>query len=38
MPQPIICLDEEVCHFAERFRLLFSKPHYASYPTSLIKP
>ena len=28
MPQPIICLDEEVCHFAERFGSLFSKPQY----------
>jgi len=26
MPQPIICLDEEVHHFAERFRSVFSKP------------
>jgi len=28
MPQPIICLDEEVRHFAERFRPLYSKPQY----------
>ena len=28
MPQPILCLDEEVCHFAERFRTVFSKPQY----------
>lgn len=28
MPQPILCLDEEVCHFAERLRTVFSKPQY----------
>jgi hypothetical protein len=28
MPVPIICLDENVCHFAERFRQLLSKPQY----------
>ncbi len=28
MPVPIICLDENVCHFAERFRKLLSKPQY----------
>jgi len=28
MPVPIICLDEHVRHFAERFRKLFSKPQY----------
>ncbi len=28
MPVPIICLDEDVRHFAERFRKLFSKPQY----------
>ena len=32
MPQPIFCLDEEVCHFAERFRSLFSKPQYQCEP------
>jgi hypothetical protein len=26
MPQPIICLDAEVRHFAERFCSVFSKP------------
>lgn len=26
MPVPIICLDEDVRHFAERFREVFSKP------------
>ncbi len=26
MPVPIICLDEDVRHFAERFHKLFSKP------------
>ena len=28
MPQPILCLDEEVYHFAKRFDALLSKPHY----------
>jgi hypothetical protein len=28
MPVPIICLDENVCHFAQRFRKLLSKPQY----------
>ena len=28
MPIPIICLDEELCHFAERYRQHFSKPQY----------
>ena len=28
MPVPIICLDEQVRHFAERFGKLFSKPQY----------
>ena len=28
MPQPILCLDEEVYHFAKSFDALFSKPHY----------
>ena len=36
MPQPIICLDEEVCHFAERFRSLFSKPQYQYFVTVLL--
>jgi len=28
MPVPIICLDEEVRYFAQRFQKLFSKPQY----------
>jgi hypothetical protein len=36
MPQPILCLDEEVCHFAERFRSLFSKPQYQYFVTVLL--
>ena len=28
MPVPIRCLDEDVRHFAERFRKVFSKPQY----------
>jgi hypothetical protein len=28
MPVPIICLDEEVRHFAQRFQKLFTKPQY----------
>jgi hypothetical protein len=28
MPVPIICLDEHVRHFGERFVKLFSKPQY----------
>jgi DDE superfamily endonuclease len=36
MPQPIICLDEEVCHFAERFGSLFSKPQYQYFVTVLL--
>ncbi|GHO55963.1 hypothetical protein [Ktedonobacter robiniae] len=36
MPQPIICLDEEVCHFAERFRSAFSKPQYQYFVTVLL--
>ena len=28
MPIPILCLDDELCHFAERYRPLMSKPQY----------
>jgi SRSO17 transposase len=28
MPVPIICLDDELCHFVERYRRLLSKPQY----------
>ncbi len=33
MPVPILCLDEEVRHFAERFRKVFSKPQYQHFVT-----
>jgi hypothetical protein len=36
MPQPIICLDDEVRHFAERYRTLFTKPQYQSFVTVLL--
>ena len=36
MPQPIICLDEEVRHFAERYRSLFTKPQYQYFVTVLL--
>jgi hypothetical protein len=36
MPQPIICLDEEVRHFAERFRSVWSKPQYQYFVTVLL--
>src|SRR5947208_6374665 len=28
MPVPIICLDDELCHFVEGYRPLLSKPQY----------
>ena len=28
MPVPIICLDEELCHFLVGYRPLMSKPQY----------
>jgi DDE superfamily endonuclease len=36
MPVPIICLDEDLCHFAERFRELLSKPQYQYLVTVLL--
>ncbi len=36
MPQPIICLDEEMRHFADRFRALYSKPQYQYFVTVLL--
>jgi hypothetical protein len=36
MPQPIICLDAEARHFAERFRSVFSKPQYEYFVTVLL--
>lgn len=36
MPVPIICLDETVRHFSERFRGMFSKPQYQHFVTVLL--
>lgn len=36
MPQPIICLNEEVCHFTEHFRAVFSKLQYQYFVTALL--
>jgi hypothetical protein len=36
MPVPIICLDEDVRQFAERFREMFSKPQYQYLVTVLL--
>ncbi len=36
MPVPIICLDEEVRHFAERYREHLSKPQYQHFVTVLL--
>jgi hypothetical protein len=36
MPVPIRCLDEELSHFAERFREHFSKPQYQYFVTVLL--
>ncbi len=36
MPVPIICLDEALHHFAERFRKQFSKPQYQYLVTVLL--
>ena len=36
MPVPIICLDEEIYQFAERFREVFSKPQYQYFVTVLL--
>ena len=36
MPVPIICLDEDVRDFAERFRKLLSKPQYQYFVTVLL--
>jgi len=36
MPVPIICLDEEVRYFAQRFQNLFSKPQYQYLVTVLL--
>jgi hypothetical protein len=33
MPQPMLCLDADVRHGAERFRSAFSKPHDESVVT-----
>lgn len=36
MPVPIICLDEELCHFVERYREHMSKPQYQYLVTVLL--
>jgi hypothetical protein len=36
MPVPIICLDDELRHFAERFAVLLSKPQYQYFVTVLL--
>ena len=36
MPVSIICLDEDVRYFAERFREVFSKPQYQYFVTVLL--
>jgi len=36
MPVPIICLDEDVRHFAQRFQNLMSKPQYQYFVTVLL--
>jgi DDE superfamily endonuclease len=36
MPVPIICLDDELRHFAERFAVLFSQPQYQYFVTVLL--
>ena len=36
MPIPIICLDDELRHFVERFRKQFSKPQYQYFVTVLL--
>lgn len=36
MPQPMLCLDEDVCHGAKRFDAVFSKPHSQSLVTVLL--
>src|SRR5712692_3375524 len=36
MPVPILCLDNELRHFAERFREQFSKPQYQYFVTVLL--
>jgi hypothetical protein len=37
MPPPLICLDDEVRHSAERFRSAFSHPHAPSIVTVLLR-
>ena len=36
MPVPIICLDEELRHFVERYRQRFSKPQYQYFVIVLV--
>ena len=35
-PSPIICLDDELCHFVQRYRQQFSKPQYQYFVTVLL--
>ena len=36
MPVPIICLDDELCHFLEGYRPLMSKPQYQYFVIVLV--
>ena len=36
MPIPILCLDESLRHFVQRFRKWFSKPQYQYFVTVLL--
>jgi hypothetical protein len=36
MPVPIICLDDELCYFVERYRQRFSKPQYQYFVIVLV--
>jgi hypothetical protein len=36
MPVPIVCLDEELCHFVQRYQEQFSKPQYQHLLTVLL--
>ncbi len=36
MPVPIICLDDELCHFLESYRPLKSKPQYQDFVIVLL--
>src|SRR5260370_12851348 len=36
MPVPIICLDDDLCHFVDRYRQWFSKPQYQYFVIVLV--